>query len=181
MVVTANRGDILALNIRTLMTTASPAAVRAGKVNTSMTTQSDIVRPWFIFDKNGFMVSSNVSLDLNDGVTQNGSSTTFPTNWPVAHERRKHHRHLGLEEIFSRILLEPIASHPSTSSRSSSSQLPSPIILPTSVSSSINLTFLTRYFNSRTTSKLRIHFDMKLQRHRQRMRHRFKNSDLCES
>jgi len=43
MVVTANRGDILALNIRTLMTTASPAAVRAGKVNTSMTTQSDIV------------------------------------------------------------------------------------------------------------------------------------------
>jgi hypothetical protein len=50
MVVTANRRDISARNIRTLMTTASPAAVRAGKVNPSMTTQPDIVRPWLIFD-----------------------------------------------------------------------------------------------------------------------------------
>jgi hypothetical protein len=160
MVATANRSDISALNIRTFMTTEGQAAVRAGRVNISMTAQPDSVRPWFTFDQYGFLVASNVPSDLDDGLTQNGPSTTFTTNGSVAHERRKHHRHSRLEEISSTTLLETITSYTSIPSRSSSSQLPHPTILHASLPSSINLTFLAHSFDSRTTSKLRMRFDM---------------------
>jgi hypothetical protein len=105
-------------------------------------------------------VASNVPSDLDDGVTQNGLSTTITTNGSVAHERRKHHRSLRLEETSSTTLLETITCYSSISSWSSYSQLLQPTILHTSLPSSINLTFLSRPFDSRASSKLLMHFHM---------------------